>query len=228
MKRSGPRTVLPLDHSTKRRLDMYAMAAGAAGVGVLALAQPAEAKIIYHKTYQILGEGGVYHLDLNGTGTTEFTIDNVSRTRTSARIHSLTAVGAPGNSVVIGSHSSAAALVKGASIPGANRFARSGLMAFQCTGFTSCGTGATITLGPWANVSNRYLGLKFQISGTTHYGWARLTVKVSKSQFEVTATLTGYAYQTVANKSIVAGKTNGPDATALQPTTLGLLALGRK
>jgi len=36
-----------LSESLHHRLNMYAIAAGAAGVGALALAQPAEAKIVY-------------------------------------------------------------------------------------------------------------------------------------------------------------------------------------
>jgi len=62
--------------------------------------------------------------------------------------------------------------------------------------------------GDWANVSNRYLGLEFQINGRTHYGWARLSVQVG--YVYVNATLTGYAYETIPGKSIIAGKTHGP------------------
>jgi hypothetical protein len=47
MKRSShPRTAVKLTGSTHRRLNAYALAAGAAGVGILALAQPSEAKIV--------------------------------------------------------------------------------------------------------------------------------------------------------------------------------------
>jgi hypothetical protein len=68
--------------------------------------------------------------------------------------------------------------------------------------------------GLWLNVSNGYLGLKFQIKGKTHYGWARLSVHSSEGygyQIPVSmeATLTGYAYETVAGKSIKAGQTKG-------------------
>jgi len=38
--------------------------------------------------------------------------------------------------------------------------------------------------------------------------------------------LTGYAYETIANKAIIAGRTKGPDVTAAQPTSLGHLAAG--
>ena len=85
--------------------------------------------------------------------------------------------------------------------------------------------------GQWANagkgVRDRYLGLKFQINGETHFGWARLNVSVqSHGPANVTATLTGYAYETVANKPIIAGKTKGADVITVQPATLGHLAAG--
>jgi hypothetical protein len=81
----------------------------------------------------------------------------------------------------------------------------------------------------------------FTLNGKTHYGWARLSVQASKDRFTLTATLTGYAYETIPGKSIVAGKTGpvndgdendfGPDASLTnpltsQPASLGMLALG--
>ncbi|MGA2611628.1 MAG: hypothetical protein ABSH01_29635, partial [Terriglobia bacterium] len=90
--------------------------------------------------------------------------------------------------------------------------------------------------GRWANVRGRYLGLKFRIKGKIHYGWARLNVTVGNSR--ITATLTGYAYDTIPNKTIIAGQTKGPDdnmieepsasmtVPASQPATLGALAMG--
>jgi hypothetical protein len=86
--------------------------------------------------------------------------------------------------------------------------------------------------GPWANggkgVKDRYLGLKFAIKGEIHYGWARLNVKVDKigNIVNITALLTGYAYETIPNKAIIAGKTKGPDVITMQPGTLGHLARG--
>jgi hypothetical protein len=89
-------------------------------------------------------------------------------------------------------------------------------------------------LGPWAGhgkgVTDRYLGLKFVINGEVHYGWARLSVTLGHHrQFDdVSGTLTGYAYETVPNKPIIAGQITGPDVITVQPETLGGLALGRK
>ncbi len=75
--------------------------------------------------------------------------------------------------------------------------------------------------GQWYNVQNKYLGLLFYIKGKVHYGWARLNIKNG-----LNATLTGYAYETVANKPIIAGKTKGPDVITLEPASLGRLAQG--
>ena len=92
------------------------------------------------------------------------------------------------------------------------------------------------TVGPWLNVDCRYLGLKFFIKGHVHYGWARFNVTAGDGK--ITATLTGYAYETIPNKPIIAGKTKGPGDASVeessaapsrptsQPATLGLLALG--
>lgn len=89
-------------------------------------------------------------------------------------------------------------------------------------------------LGAWAGsgkgVSNRYLGLKVVIRGEVHYGWARLSVSLGHQRHfnDVSGTLTGYAYETVPDKPIVAGQMNGDDVITVQPKTLGSLALGRK
>jgi len=74
-----------------------------------------------------------------------------------------------------------------------------------------------------------FLGLKFTISGQTHYGWAHVTVSGTGS------VLNGYAYETVANQPILAGQKSGPVVEAQdsllpiperQPASLALLARG--
>lgn len=54
--------------------------------------------------------------------------------------------------------------------------------------------------GYWTTGHSAYLGLEFRIHGHTHYGWARL------SAGDGFGTLTGYAYETVAGQSILAGQ----------------------
>ncbi len=54
----------------------------------------------------------------------------------------------------------------------------------------------------WALAPQAYLGLRFDIAGATHYGWARLNVPSATS-----FTLMDYAYNSIANQPILAGQT---------------------
>jgi hypothetical protein len=67
------RTPSKLSDSLRQQLNMYALAATAAGVGLLALAQLAEAKIIYTKTHHVIDDHNrYYYLDLNHDGKADF------------------------------------------------------------------------------------------------------------------------------------------------------------
>jgi hypothetical protein len=202
-----------LSDSVWHRLNKYALAASASGVSLLALSQPSEAKIIYTKAHQDIGFNGVYGVDLNHDGTIDFVIRNWS----SFSGIPLSAKEAFGNAVE-GSGHSAAALIKGLPINSrqqfivaASSYAGERMVTVACTVEGGCNTS-----GPWVNVKAGYLGLKFLIEGKTHYGWARLSVAVQNNT--ITATLTGFAYETMANKGIRAGQTSGEaDATPTQP-----------
>ena len=66
-----------LSDSIHRRLNMYAVAAGAAGAGILALAQSADANIIYTPAHvAIRGDSLPYGLDLNHDGIPDFELRN--------------------------------------------------------------------------------------------------------------------------------------------------------
>lgn len=226
-----------------RQLNAYAFAATAAGVGLLALAQPSEARVIYTKAHQVIGTNGVYPLDLTHDGTIDFLIQERGSSFSSSGYNGLAAKPAFGNGVE-GSNALAAALSKGAPIgPGQQFFSSTGsngeiMFNVACSIEVGCST-----IGKWGNVNSRYLGLKFLIDGKTHYGWARVSVEVQNNH-KITALLTGYAFETVANKEIVAGQTSGgndstsselsapatPDSesatNASAGTSLGQLALG--
>ncbi len=203
----GPRTVSTLSESTHRRLNAYALAATAAGVGMLALVPPSEAKIVYTPTHRIIKEGRSYKLDLNHDGVIDFTlVDFACKSCGGGAV--LSALPAAGNGASgFGTTQGtgwASALKRGAVI-GTRRYFPGKNMAWVGT----TGDGATVSGGSWVNVKNRYLGLKFKINGKTHYGWARLNVLIQN--LSITATLTGYAYETNARKPIRAGQTKGPD-----------------
>ena len=73
--------------------------------------------------------------------------------------------------------------------------------------YSTCLWPPHVNLGAWLDVTNRYLGFKFQLNGQSHYGWARLSVTAGK--FGPVVTLTGYAYETIAGHAIYAGQTSG-------------------
>jgi len=239
MKRSTRRvkTSLGLSRPTRQRLNMYALAAGAAGVSLAALASPANAEIVYTPAHvSILGPRGFYKLDLNHDGVIDFTVANTTNYTTDQAFWDLFAKGPPGNSIVgtfvgQGFPASARAFLAGAQIgPGKHFFPGAAKLASFYYG-----GGGNSSHGNWVNVTNRYLGVKFQIGGQTHYGWARFTVKVTKSPINIFAELTGYAYETVPNMPIIAGKTSGDaaggipealNAPSRAPAALGILARG--
>jgi len=196
---------LRCSESFHRRLDSYALAAGAAGVSLLALAQPSGAEIVYTRTHHIIGNGGSYQLDLNHDGITDLTIQNkyfhyCTHTDTYCRTsEALTAKLAGKNQAVYNVYG-AVAMKPGMRIGPGNAFRGGADRMVYCNPVFSYPSGS------WVNVKRRYVGIKFKIKGETHYGWARLSVQVALP-LSITATLTGYAYETVPNKPIVAGKT---------------------
>lgn len=214
-----PRTMSKLSESIHRRLNAYELAATAAGVGMLALVPPSEAKIVYTPAHRVLNGGMSYKLDLNHDGITDFTLRNV-KNHVGGVLSVLHAVGngVSGFNIDSGTMGYASALRRGALI-GTRRYFPGRDMAWVGT----TGDGGTVSGGSWVNVKNRYLGLKFKINGKTHYGWARLSIAVQN--LSITATLTGYAYETVAHKPIKAGQTKGPEVI-LEPASLGQIARG--
>ncbi|HXM24136.1 MAG TPA: hypothetical protein VN948_22970 [Terriglobales bacterium] len=209
------------------------------GVGVLALAQPSEAKIIYTAAHKTIRVHQHYNLDLNHDGITDFTLQiKTFRTRGTSAFSTLRRFSLKTTRLRERKpHSSggpyAFALQSGASIGRkqpfpANLMARVGTI-----------DDISFYVGQWLNAENRYLDLKFQIHGKTHFGWARVSVGSTKISI-TSATLTGYAYETIPGKSIIAGKTKGPDEIASgeqpspasvtvpnpKPATLGMLAIG--
>jgi hypothetical protein len=250
MKQSpGPPNASKLSESVHARLNMYALAASAAGVGMLGLAQPSEAKIVYTKAHQVIGTNGVYNLDFNHDGVVDFLIlesgyATFNGTRGSNTLLAKEALGNAVEGTIVGRRQFAVALMRGARIGPGKHFIKGGFRGetMVATGVSDLSNWKT---GPWLNVTNRYLGLKFKIAGKTHYGWARLSVQLT-GNFLIKATLTGYAYETIQGKGIGAGQTtsnsegdspklshsgahDSSDPVANRPdTSLGVLALGAR
>jgi hypothetical protein len=199
--------------------------------------------------HQVIHKNSHFGIDLNHEGIVDFTIFNSAGTFGSVRRNSIIAwPNQEQSNGVEGVHSETYFLFELALKPGkrigyGRHFYQKGIMVAQCVHGTHqsgppCSYRPYHTLGKWIDVKDRYLGLSFTIHGKSHYGWVRLSVQVSKRPFKLIATLTGYAYETVPNKGIIAGQTKGtddsnveqPDAALTMPTTapatLGALARG--
>jgi hypothetical protein len=234
-----PRKPSALSRSTRQQLNSYALAASAAGVSVLALAQSSEAKVIYTETHQVTRARVPLSIDLNHDGIKDFVLRTIYY-RGSYSEAGLDAAGYRNNAVAgirfsDGSYffSAASALPAGARIGPKSKFpVRFPFMAVEL--FNRLHPSQHSDVGPWVGkgqgVRNRYLGLKFVIHGKIHYGWARVSVTLAhqRQYDDVSGTLTGYAYETIPNKPIIAGKTKGQDVIIFQPDTLGNLARGKK
>jgi hypothetical protein len=214
---------------------------------MLVLTQPADAKIVYTSTHHVIKYPGSYNLDLNNDGKAEVRIFE-SHQSTSEQGQVTRLVAAAGASNLVKGYPLWNSL--GTRLPYASALRPGQKIGGSRTRFgygapAPMAVASTIALSPpnsfaaWGNlplIPYRYLGVKFQINGKTHYGWARMIVKVSG--VEITATLTGYAYETVPDKTIVAGKMSDsaddaellkapvPAEAVLEPASLGRLAQG--
>ena len=233
----SPRTAVDLPRPVHQRLNMYALAASAAGVGMLAVVPPSEAKIVYTPAHIKITPNHTIPLDLNHDGTKDFTFRNVLSTTSVGSFRSDRLSILPQNANEIWGHRTgagghyASALAAGIKVGPAEAFSTgSRSMAYGRDDVSSY-----YCQGKWNGVQKRYLGLKFTIHGKTHFGWARLNVTCNL--FKINAVLTGYAYETMPNKAIITGKTKAkdeaaerPDAALTTPTpraaSLGLLAMG--
>jgi hypothetical protein len=221
---------------------MYSIAAAAAGVSMLALAQPAKGEVVvtvkkipiptsYYDEAQHL-----VPIDLNGDGVTDFSFSLYEFAYHSFNIE-LT-IEPKGNGAVVGRNQKgalyASALFQSAKIgPSAHFGARQRAEIEDAHGFDASSIYSRKLYGNWGgNPLDRYLGVRFIIDGATHYGWIRLAVITEPRG--VSATITEYAYETVANKRILAGASEKSSAEfqpldnvrSLNRVALGMLALG--
>jgi len=221
----------------EKTLSAYAASAISAGVTLAALSPCAQAKIIYTSANtEIPLNGGSVVLDLNHDGITDFSFSNATwagprsgglllGARPANESNAIWGRGQFGFSFAGFSGVFASALHAGFAIRPSKPYLQKSNRWLM--GFYDRSLYVSRTSGQWLYTQDRYLGLKFVISGQTHYGWARLTVALPAVGYrEIKATLTGYAYETIPNKPIIAGKTKGPDVIKWEPATLGRLAQG--
>jgi hypothetical protein len=224
----GKRNSQSLASKLEKHLTAYLAAASAAGVGILATAPFAEAKVVYTAAnIPVFSPYGWADLafDINGDGVTDLTFFGAT-----FAYGTYLKVYAPAGNGIAGANFNASALKWGARIGPKAAFtskAQNIASAGGCHGST-CGYS-----GPWDNTQGHFLGVKFVISGEVHYGWLRLNV--TKRPYH--SVITGYAYETIPNKPIIAGAESGPKVAGAvdsvrstspsrQPATLGMLSQG--
>jgi len=225
----GPPKPVTLSALFHRQLGRYAVAASAAGVGVLALAHPADAKIVFTRTHLKITPNHKYFFDLNHDGIKDFELDdNADGSSAFVEIHALQTGNALAQAKTDCNPSVAVAALDAGVLIGKGQVFYGSLSCMA----QKISEGS---FGSWAGgVKNRFLGFQFVIEGKKHFGWARLSI----SEAPYVVDLNGYAYETIPNKPIIAGQTNGPDQSSIeapqpslavpgsQTATLGMLARG--
>jgi hypothetical protein len=220
--------------SFEKRLRAYAAGAGAVAAGLLAFAPPVAAEIVVVPAHATIGYGHDKTFAISIEGTTPFTLKTssfFSTIRCTNWISSNAASGA--GAVAHGRSNQMAALKFGAAIGPADEFEAGGQVLASFRAMSSTFGGHSTIRGPFANTTNRFLGLKFKLNGEVYYGWAGFSSVTARGcgveGRGVTAVLTAYAYETEPNTPIYAGQSSDADTLGEappQPPTLGLLALG--
>lgn len=147
------------------------------------------------------GIGSEFFLDLDNNGTNDFRIFNDSSNN--LLIEPLAA-----SNQFLGSGSSSSyaypyALSNGAPISAsaAGSWFNNGYSMGQAS-LNYGSSSSTCSFGNWCDVTDRYLPLRFDVGGNTHYGWARLDVDAIGNVWSVK----DYAYNETADEVILAGQ----------------------
>jgi hypothetical protein len=215
-----------------QRSRFYSIAAAAASVSMLALAPKAHGSVVITNTNIPITEKGI-SIDLNHDGITDVHFKYFSNPGASDGSWYFSVKGVVGNAIDAGGED-ALALARSAKIGPSAHFGNTSanplLMENKYCNFYGC----KLT-GDWgANQPNKFVGVKFKIKGQIHYGWIRVTITTNKVSGEpMKGTVTEYGYETIANKTVLAGlaSTNAraeqiSEQTVPAGLSLGALALG--
>lgn len=181
------------EKTTSAKLKSYSSLA----ISFIAVAGAADAQVVYTDIVDYTGtmNGDIYKLDLDNDGSTDFTIFRVGSFTTGSSYETVQC-DAPGSNGIVGAGSYADALAVNTAIGSSNNW---------LTGSTDMimaknSQGGNIK-GQWPSQNDHYLGLMIMISGSPHYGWARLDVNKLCNMF----TIKDYAYDKTAKTTIKAG-----------------------
>ena len=203
------------------------MLAGCAGVQTASVPPAPVAASVAHTTQRVSPDGIVYtpanvhiknstyNLDLNNDGTTDFVIEEINdyfgpSCMRQENLHGYLGLSGDGSNGFQVNNTYVAKLTGGSPIGPEESFTTGlGTMENVTLTFSPEGRGCSesyVAEGNWHPYAPvGYLGLAFVVGGKTYYGWAAITSGSPKLGW-LSPTLTGYAYQTTAGKSINAGQ----------------------
>ena len=217
-----------------RGINLISLAALTAGLGVMAFALPAEGKVVVTKTnLPINGTNSLLpptSIDLNHDGVADLELGQGSFISAGTFQIAITGKVFTGGAIT-SPRSYVAALRHGAGVGPSAQFGNGDFTVEISNGRDkSSHPYSQHLIGNWGgNPTNRFMGVRFSIDGQTHYGWVRLQIKTGKGKF-LSGTITGYAYETIANKKLEAGVSSDDPAenarASCNPGSLGMLALG--
>jgi len=243
-----------LSDALHQRLNSYALAAGAAGVAVLACSSSAEAapvcrslsiEFLSNNTYALRPESQTFPpFQIAQTGSFYNTSNSSQSFSWNRAFFTPNSAGA---NVLLGPGGLAANLASGVSIGPGGQFGKAasyGMLFTYGKGFLGTKGGGTLLKhrGNFDLQLTNYIGFQFSQSGKNYYGWARLHVTFRKTTGKHKSTILhilGYGYETTPNTAIAAGSCSAPssaggtqsgsvpDATTPNSSaSLGMLALG--
>ena len=184
----------PLKSSSSKALWYGSLAAGAA-------AGSAQGMVIYTDVIPDLTASTV-SWDMDNGGTTDFRLEVTGTTEKSQLVPSN-----PNAGVALTANSNADKLSAGETIGSTTPFSNPG----ENKTLFDEGTPANYD---WSVGARGYLGLRFDLDGSTHYGWAEISINpLAGNSFD--HTLYGYAYESTADTSILAGAVPEPSTAML-------------
>ncbi len=191
-----------LKDSLTNRLLKYSAAAGA----IIAISSNADAQVAYSGTQNLdfSAQGVLHPLDLDGDGTDDFNfgLPGASSVFNSYTSYNSAFISNPASNSWVGS-SDPYALSSSYAISASASFAGSG-GGWNLGSASSAGSNYS---GNFPGQGDQFIGVKFDISGETHYGWIRINLASSCDAL----TIVDWAYEETPDVGILAGDEIGDD-----------------
>lgn len=186
---------------------------------LLFLNLPVLAEIVYTPVDVTISGNGQIKVDLNHDGIIDFTVaanDGHAQCYFAHEFFGMDTLFPATGGGVVASNGTLAALATGTLVGSGSTFQNTHALiaAFLFgPGFPPCVSSfrgwCHGTIASKSCSATAYAGLAFKINGQVHYGWAYLSISAA-APGTFTTTLKGFAYETVAGRAIVTGKTSGP------------------